>query len=96
MTKILKDFRVLEKVNGENITYKLNLEYYLTEEVDGNNKKYGIEIINKKNLDNTIYMENKLYKDISTEKEIVENIIKSLSRNIVTPISFQYVLEDIL
>lgn len=79
-----------------------DLEYYITESClneatncdnDRKNSRniYGIEIVKKCPLNTT---ESILYEDIYCNREDAEKMAVKLTENLVTPVSFTYVLED--
>lgn len=76
------------------------VEYYITkaeaEDEDYNNcKPYGIEVIKKQKIDGVVYREIKTVNDISNDRKYVENLLETLYRNTVTPITVGDVLEDL-
>ena len=69
---------------------EFKLEYYLTSAEDG---IYGVEIVKKQaNKEN----ETKHIIDIVRNKENTMGILEELAKNQVTPITFEYVVEDYL
>lgn len=76
------------------------IEYYITkaEEDDeeyNSRKPYGIEVIKKQKIDGVVYREIKTVNDISGDRKYVENLLKTLYKNTVTPITVGDVLEDL-
>lgn len=84
----------------ENVIY---LEYYLIEseiedidELKGT-RTYGIEIVKKTDrVISETALESAAVKNVSTSKNKTEKIIELLSSNYVTPVSLDYILEDIV
>lgn len=69
---------------------QFELEYYLT---NTDSDSYGIEI-KKKKANNT--SEVKYLKDILTTKEQTINLLEQLVKSKVTPVTFEYIIEDFL
>lgn len=75
---------------------KIQVEYYLVEsendEMHGN-KVYGIEI-SKKERDN--YTESEMFRNLYTNKEKTQDVLRLLAENTVTPVELSFVLDDIM
>ena len=74
----------------------IELKYYILEEVVelGSSKlvDYGIEIEKQ----DSARIEKSQVKDITTDQTRIDNIVKSLMRNSVTPVHLHDVIEDML
>ena len=87
-----------KKLEEAGIEYPIKLEYYKIinedEFISGKNAKYGIEIIKTEYLDNDIKVEKKSIKYLSNNEQRVNDILKILKENEVTPISVQDIICD--
>lgn len=88
----------LEKMG---IQYPIKIEYYKTktneEKVkDENDVKYGIEIIKTTYKDQLVDIEKKTIPEIIRDERKIEQILDKLKQNKVTPISADYIIEDLL
>ena len=75
--------------------HKIELEYYKTKKNINNEFKYGIEILKKEYIDDTIKLESNNIDNISKSSEKVIEIIKTLKKYKVTPVGLNDVLEDL-
>ncbi len=91
-----------EKILMENnIYHNVEVEYY---KIKGNNENtlndkyevYGIEIVKKDYLDNETKVENKYIEKVTSNEQIVDNILEKLKNNEVTPVGLEYVIKDLL
>ena len=91
-----------EKILMENnIYHNVEVEYY---KIKGNNENtlndkyevYGIEIVKKDYLDNETKVENKYIEKVTSNEQIVDNILEKLRNNEVTPVGLEYVIKDLL
>ena len=84
--KLVKEVNVNNNEDGE--CGNFSLKYYLT---NTENNIYGIEI--EKNQDD-LANEVRCLNDILQTKEQTVQLLEQLARNQVTPITFDYVIED--
>ena len=83
----------------ENPGNALELEYYLVESDSDYNEginagnEYGVEIMKK---ERGYIKESKMFKGIYASRETIENFIRKLVVNKVTPVTLSYILDDIL
>lgn len=94
----LLDETDLERTNNNN---KIRLEYYTTKKHSVDKVKlktfYGIAIVKKEyNNKHKVKLETNSIKKISTNKNIIIDIIETLKNNKVTPIALNDVLADLL
>ena len=79
---------------------RIELEYYGTEKHSNNKSKeqtfYGISIVKKEYKQDKIKYEKNTIDKISTNENIVENIIAIMKQHKVTPIGLEDVLRDLL
>lgn len=83
------------------VSYPVKLEYYKTEpnveEKDNIEKmKYGIEVIKTSYIKENVEVEYKKILELTKDETVVNRILDVLKRNEVTPISAEYVVEDLL
>lgn len=77
----------------------LELEYYLIEcdfekeECIEAEKGYGVEIVKK---ENGSIMESAIIRSIYNNRENTEDLVKKLAENTVTPITLNYILDDLI
>lgn len=88
----------LQSIGAE---YPIKLEYYKTKsnnEKQSNEKdtKYGIEVVKTSYIKNNIDIERKILPEIVKDETVAEKILNVLKNNRVTPISAEYVIEDLL
>ena len=75
---------------------KIELEYYETRNsARENERKYGIEIIKKIEMDEKFNIESKILNNISNEEKEINNLLEILMLNKVTPISVDDIISDI-
>lgn len=81
---------------GQN-NQEIDIKYYSTKKLirKGNNKKYGIEIIKEQKKGNTTTREKSRINCISNNKQIIENLLKILIKNRVTPTATNDVITDL-
>lgn len=88
--RILQGTRVLDTENNNELT----LEYYIVEKRTSNNTcYYGIEIDQVQGIKDTV-----LYKKLilSECKSWVLELVEKFIRNGVTPITMEYIIDDIM
>ena len=79
------------------IYYPIKLEYYITYRNNTTKDvKYGIEIIKRSYLGEVTNIEKSTIKNINTNNDIVNKILKILKENAVTPISAKEIVQDLL
>ena len=81
---------------GQN-NQEIDIKYYRTKKLirKGTNKKYGIEIIKEQRQGKTTTREKSRINCISNNKEIIENLLKILIKNRVTPTATNDVITDL-
>lgn len=85
-----------EELEKEGIIYPIKLEYYKIEERCNNYESvYGIEIMKTEYIDNIGRTENEIIKKITTNEKTVDEILKILKKNEVTPVTLKEILEDL-
>ena len=89
-----------EELRKVGIDYPIKLEYYKTNQsenlLEEMNTKYGIEIVKTSYINECVEVENIKIEEIIEDESIVNQILDKLKRNEVTPVSAQYVVEDLL
>ena len=83
------------------VEYPIKLEYYKTrtnEEEVKNQKdiKYGIEVIKTSYIDKKVNIEKRTIPEIIRDEIKINKILDKLKENKVTPVSAEYVIEDLL
>lgn len=83
------------------VEYPIKLEYYKTqtnEEEVKNQKdiKYGIEVIKTSYIDEKVNIEKRTIPEIIRDEMKINKILDKLKENKVTPVSAEYVIEDLL
>ena len=75
---------------------KFELEYYETHNLaEKNERKYGIEVIKKKDEKEKFNIETKVINNISNEEKDVNKLLEILMINKVTPITVDDIISDI-
>ena len=91
-------FIEMEKLKEAGVEYPIKLEYYKNKNQDefikGKNAKYGVKIINTSYLEDDTKVEDKTIKYLSNNEQKVNDILKILKDNEVTPICVQDVIYD--
>jgi len=90
-----------EELANMGVEYPIKLEYYKTqtnEEEVRNQKdiKYGIEVIKTSYIDEQVKIEKRTLPEILRDEITINNILDKLKENKVTPVSAEYVIEDLL
>ena len=87
---------VIDSSDSEEIDDKIELEYYETSNlVEENGRKYGIEVVKKEKGNKKFNIESKIVNNISNEEKHINNLLKILMLNKVTPISVDDIISDI-
>ena len=95
-TKRLFGRTVIDSSDSEEIDDKIELEYYETSNlVEENGRKYGIEVVKKEKGNKKFNIESKIVNNISNEEKHINNLLKILMLNKVTPISVDDIISDI-
>lgn len=91
-------FIEMEKLKEAGVEYPIKLEYYKIinedEFIKGKNAKYGVKIIKTSYLEDDTKVEDKTIKYLSNNEQKVNDILKILKDNEVTPICVQDVIYD--
>ena len=75
---------------------RIELEYYETHNLaEKSERKYGIEVIKKKNKKEKFNIESKVINNISNEEKDVNRLLEILMINKVTPITVEDIISDI-
>lgn len=75
---------------------KIELEYYETHNLaEKNERKYGIEVVKKKDKKEKFNIESKIINNISNEEKEVNKLLEILMMNKVTPITVDDIISDI-
>ena len=87
---------VIDSSDSEEIDDKIELEYYETSNlVEENERKYGNEVVKKEKGNKKFNIESKIVNNISNEEKHINNLLKILMLNKVTPISVDDIISDI-
>ena len=94
-------FMSREELANIGVKYPIKLEYYKTqtnEEEVKNQKdiKYGIEVIKTSYINEKVNIEKRTIPEILKDEVKINRILDKLKENKVTPISVEYVIEDLL
>lgn len=75
---------------------KIELEYYETHNLTEKNERYyGIEVVKTSKKKEKFNIESKIVNNISNEEKHINNLLKILMLNKVTPISVDDIISDI-
>ena len=90
-----------EELQKIGVKYPIKLDYYKTktniEEVKNENEiKYGVEVIKTSYINEKVEIERKYMPEILKDEIKINNILSKLKENKVTPISAEYIVEDLL
>lgn len=90
-----------EELANIGVEYPIKLEYYKTQtnEEDVKNQKdikYGIEVIKTSYIDEKVSIEKRTIPEIIRDEIKINRILDKLKENKVTPVSAEYVIEDLL
>ena len=88
-----------EELQSIGTKYPIKLDYYKTKSNDENIKsesKYGIEVVKTSYIEKNINVEKRSLPDIVKDEFLIEKILNILKKYKVTPVSAEYVIEDLL
>ena len=94
-------FMSREELADIGVQYPIKLEYYKTQtnEEEVKNQmdiKYGIEVIKTSYIDEKVNVEKRTIPEIIRDEMKINKILNKLKENKVTPVSAEYVVEDLL
>ena len=94
-------FMSREEITNIGVEYPIKLEYYKTRtnEEDVRNQKdikYGIEVIKTSYINEKVSIEKRTIPEIIRDEIKINRILDKLKENKVTPVSAEYVIEDLL
>lgn len=94
-------FMSREELANIGVKYPIKLEYYKTqtneEDVKNvNDIKYGIEVIKTSYIDENISIEKRTIPELLKDELTINRILDKLKANKVTPVSAEYIIEDLL
>ena len=86
-----------EKLEEAGIKYPIKLEYYkiINEDEYSGSNEYGVNIVKTEYIDKDIKIEEKTIKYVSNSEEKVNDILRILKENEVTPIGVEDVISDL-
>lgn len=76
----------------------MKLEYYKTQNYSGNlfmTENFGVEIKKKEYLGSRVEEETKCIENVTRKEEVIDELIETLKRNKVTPVSLEEVVKDL-
>ena len=90
-----------EELQKIGVKYPIKLDYYKTktneENVRNENEiKYGVEVIKTSYINEKVEIETKYIPEILNDEIKINDILSKLKENKVTPISAEYIVEDLL
>lgn len=90
-----------EELANIGVKYPIKLDYYKTKTNEENIKneneiKYGIEVIKTSYIEDRVDVEKRTIPEIIKDEIKIEQILSKLKQNKVTPVSAEYVIEDLL
>ena len=94
-------FMSRDEIANIGVEYPIKLEYYktLTNEEHVKNQqdiKYVIEVIKTSYIDENVQIEKRTIQEILRDEIRINRILDKLKENKVTPVSAEYVVEDLL
>lgn len=94
-------FMSREELANIGVKYPIKLDYYKTKTNEENIKneneiKYGIEVIKTSYIEEKVNIEKRTIPEIIKDEIKIEQILSKLKQNKVTPVSAEYVIEDLL
>ena len=91
--KTVVDSTVSDELSSDE---KFELEYYeTTNSAEENKRKFGIEVVKKKDKDEKFNIESKIINNISNEEQKINKLLNILMINKVTPITVDDIISDI-
>lgn len=88
-----------EELADIGVKYPIKLEYYKTNEENVKNEndiKYGIEVIKTSYIEERVDIEKRTIPDLIKDEVKIERMLDILKQNKVTPVSAEYIIEDLL
>ena len=90
-----------EELQNMGVKYPIKLDYYKTKTneedvINENEIKYGLEVIKTSYINEKVEIERKYMPEILKDEIKINNILSKLKENKVTPISAEYIVEDLL
>ena len=90
-----------EELEDIGVKYPIKLDYYKTKTNEENIKneneiKYGIEVIKTSYIEDRVDVEKRTIPEIIKDEIKIEQILSKLKQNKVTPVSAEYIVEDLL
>lgn len=90
-----------EELQNIGVKYPIKLEYYKTQTNEENVKnvndiRYGIEVIKTSYINDKVDVEKTCIPEIIKDEVKIENMLNILKEHKVTPISAEYIIEDLL
>jgi len=94
-------FMSREELADIGVKYPIKLEYYKTQTNEEDVKsqkdiKYGIEIIKTSYIDENVDIERRTIPELLRDEIKINKILDKLKEHKVTPVSAEYVIEDLL
>ena len=94
-------FMSREELANIGVRYPIKLDYFKTktneEKIKNENEiKYGIEVIKTSYIEEKVNIEKRTIPEIIKDEIKIEQILSKLKQNKVTPVSAEYVIEDLL
>lgn len=94
-------FMSREELADIGVKYPIKLEYYKTQtnEEDVRSQKdikYGIEVIKTSYIDEKVNVEKRTIPELIRDEIKINQILDKLKQNKVTPVSAEYVIQDLL
>ena len=83
-----------EKLKEAGIEHPIKLEYYKIINEDESNNKYGVNIVKTEYIENNTKTEDKTLKYLSSNEQKINEILKILKKNEVTPICLEDIIYD--
>lgn len=85
----------LEEWNYQNYYDEFKVEYYKIENLEKDNRRFGIEVLKKTKYKNNVIIERRKIENFLNTEEKVDKLLKILKRNRVTPIAVEDVIDDL-
>lgn len=91
--KTVVDSTVSDELSSDE---KFELEYYeTTNSAEENKRKFGIEVVKKKDEDEKFNIESKIVNNLSNEEKTVKKLLNTLMMHKVTPTTVDDIISDI-